>query len=105
MGIASQILLAGSIVLMFFVILSGLTNTIPLRDTYFLRADTSSIPGAERDVSQWTYFYICGEGNADCGSPVPALPFGAAWVGGSEGAPAGLIGYVPSSISTWKYPY
>ena len=94
MGIASQVLIAGSIVLMFFVVLSGVKGTTPLKSTYFLRADTSSFPGTERAVSQWTYFYICGEGNQNCGSPVPALPFGYAWRGGNEGVPAALTGYV-----------
>lgn len=94
MGTASLILIAGAIVLMFFVVLSGVTNSTPLNKTYFLRADTSSILGSGRAVSQWTYFYVCGEGNTDCGSPVPALPFGYAWVGGPAGAPADLVGYV-----------
>lgn len=94
MGIVSQILIAGSIVLMLFVILSGVTRTTPLQSTYFLRADTASFPGTERAVSQWTYFYICGEGNTDCGAPVPALPFGYAWRGGNQGVPTGLTGYV-----------
>ena len=94
MGIASQILIAGSIVLMFFVVLSGVSYTTPLKSTYFLRADTSGLPGTTRAVSQWTYFYICGEGNQDCGTPVPALPFGYAWRGDNAGVPAGLTGYV-----------
>lgn len=91
MGIASLILIAGSIVLLFFVILSGMKTTTPLDKVYFLQADTSNIASA-RPVSQWTYFYVCGAGNTDCGKPVPALPFGAAWVGGSDGAPAALVG-------------
>jgi len=91
MGAASLILIAGSIVLLFFVVLSGVKHSTPLSKTYFLRADTSSIASA-RPVSQWTYFYICGEGNTDCGKPVPALPFGYAWVGGGAGAPAPLVG-------------
>jgi hypothetical protein len=93
MGTVSLILIAGALVLMFFVVLSGVTGTTPLNKTYFLQADTSSIPGA-RAISQWTYFYVCGEGNTDCGSPVPDLPFGYAWVGNSAGVPAGLVGYV-----------
>jgi hypothetical protein len=93
MGTVSLILIAGSLVLMFFVVLSGVTNKNPLNKTYFLRATTSGVTGA-RPVSQWTYFYVCGEGNTDCGKPVPALPFGYAWIGGGEGAPSGLLGYV-----------
>jgi hypothetical protein len=93
MGIVSLILIAGAIVLMFFVVLSGVKDTTPLNKTWFLQADTSSIAGSGRAVSQWTYFYVCGAGNQDCGRPVPALPFGYAWVGGSAGAPVALIGY------------
>jgi len=92
MGIASLILIAGSIVLLFFVVLSGVKNSTPLNKTFFLKADTSTIAGSGRAVSQWTYFYVCGEGDRDCGSPVPALPIGYAWVGGSAGAPDSLVG-------------
>ena len=99
MGIASLILIAGAIVLMFFVVLSGVTDRTPLNKTWFLQADTSSIAGSGRAASQWTYFYVCGAGNTNCGSPVPALPIGYAWVGGSAGAPANMVGYVISSIS------
>ncbi|CAG8979498.1 hypothetical protein HYALB_00013290 [Hymenoscyphus albidus] len=91
MGLVSLILIAGSIVLMFFVILSGVTGTTPLDKTYFLEADTTRIDGP-RPISQWTYFYICGPGNTDCGSPVPALPIGYAWNGGNQGAPFELVG-------------
>jgi hypothetical protein len=94
MGIVSLILIAGAIVLQFFVVLSGVTNTTPLNKTYFLQADTSTIAGSGRAVSQWTYFYVCGAGNQDCGKPVPDLPFGYAWVGGSAGVPDALTGYV-----------
>ncbi len=100
MGIASLVLIAGAIVLMFFVVLSGVTHTIPLDKTYFLQADTSSIAGSGRSVSQWTYFYVCGAGNEDCGKPVPALPIGYAWVGGSSGAPPSMVGCVFSSESS-----
>jgi hypothetical protein len=95
MGIVSLILIAGAIVLQFFVVLSGVTNSTPLNKTYFLQADTSTIAGSGRAVSQWTYFYVCGASNQDCGSPVPGLPIGYAWVGGSAGAPDALVGYVP----------
>lgn len=103
MGIASLVLIGGSLVLLFFVILSGVKTTTPLNKVYFLQADTSSISGA-RPVSQWTYFYTCGEGNQDCGKAIPAMPFGAAWVGGGEGAPAGLIGkHYKHTTSTYYY--
>ena len=91
MGLASLILIAGAVVLMFFVVLSGVTNSTPLNKTYFLQADTGSISGA-RPVSQWTFFYICGSGNRNCGKPVPALPFGYAWSSHPTGAPDSLVG-------------
>jgi len=105
MGTVSLILLAASILFMFFVILSGQSHVTPLNKTYFLRADTSNIAGAGRSVSQWTYFYVCGEGNTNCGSPVPALPFGYAWVGGSDGAPASLIGSHAKHTTSTSYYY
>lgn len=99
MGTVSLIFIAGALVLMFFVVLSGVKNTTPLNKTYFLRADTSGITGA-RPISQWTYFYVCGDGNTNCGSPVPDLPFGYAWVGGGAGAPSDLLGFVvPASMN------
>ena len=99
MGTVSLILIAGAIVLQFFVVLSGVTNSTPLNKTYFLQADTSTIAGSGRATSQWTYFYVCGAGNQDCGSPVPDLPFGYAWVGGSAGAPEALVGCVSYAIA------
>jgi len=91
LGFVSWILLCGALVMMWFVILSGVTNTTPLNKTYFLQANTSSIAGA-RPISQWTYFFICGAGNQDCGSAHPDIPFGAAWSGNAAGVPAPLIG-------------
>jgi hypothetical protein len=91
MGFVSLILIAGALVLMFFVVLSGLKSTTPLNKVYFLQADTSSISGA-RSISQWTYFYVCGSGNTDCGKAVPGLPIGYAWAGGGSGAPSSMVG-------------
>lgn len=91
LSIVSMIFLAGSIVMMFFVILAGVANTTPLNHTYFLSADTSGITGA-RDVTQWTYFYHCGTGNLDCGKAAPAPAFGWAWSGNPSGAPDALVG-------------
>ncbi|KAE8443129.1 hypothetical protein EG329_002373 [Mollisiaceae sp. DMI_Dod_QoI] len=104
MGIVSLVLIAGAIVLMFFVVLSGESDTTPLNKTYFLRANTSSIAGA-RPISQWTFFYVCGDRNTDCGSPVPALPLGYAWVGGGAGAPAKLLGSHGKHTTSYHYYY
>lgn len=91
LGLVAMIFLAASIVLLFFTILPGVSNTSPLRQTYFLRADTSGITGA-RDVTQWTYFYFCGENNADCGKARPAPAFGKAWAADADNVPEGLGG-------------
>lgn len=101
LGITSQVLLAASVLFLFFIVLSGVTTVTPFGKTYFLEADTSGVAGA-RPVSRWTFFYVCGDNNQDCGSPVPALPFGYAWVGGGEGAPPSLLGYVKLSIGIKK---
>ncbi len=78
--------------MMFFVILSGVKDVSPLNKIYFLQADTSKINGA-KSISQWTYFYICGANNQDCGSATAALPFGYAWAGGNDnGVPGDLAG-------------
>lgn len=77
--------------MMFFVILSGVKDVSPLNKIYFLEANTSKINGA-RPISQWTYFYICGANNQDCGSATAALPFGYAWLGNNSGVPVDLVG-------------
>ena len=90
--------------LLWFVILSGLTNTTPLDKTYFLRADTSGISGA-RDVTQWTYFYFCGEGNQDCSKARPAPAFGKAWDRDASDAPSDIIGGHGGGTTSTHYYY
>lgn len=91
--------------LLWFIILSGITDTTPLSSTFFLAADTSGIPGA-RDLSQWTYFRICGADNLDCGPSAPALPFGAAWTGPDPvGAPPSLVGPHGGGTTSTTYWY
>ncbi|KAK3336113.1 SUR7/PalI family-domain-containing protein [Cercophora scortea] len=91
LSLISMIFLAGSIVMLFFVILSGITSTSPLSKTYFLRADTSGITGA-RAISQWTYFRICGDGNENCSQSWADPPVGYAWSSNPQKAPAELVG-------------
>lgn len=98
------LLLSGSLVLLWFVILSGITHTSPLRQTYFLRADTSGIEGA-RPISQWTYFRVCGDDNTDCGPARPALPLGDAWASNAEGVPSDLIGGYGGDTTSFFYWY
>jgi hypothetical protein len=91
-------------VLLWFVILSGLTDVTPLNKTHFLRADTSGITGA-RPISQWTYFYICGDRNLDCGKASPDPPFGKAWFSNPSNAPQELIGNHGSNTTSSKFFY
>ncbi|KAI1204881.1 SUR7/PalI family-domain-containing protein [Annulohypoxylon truncatum] len=100
----SLIFLAGSLVMLFFVILSAVTNTSPLKDTFFLRADTSGITGA-RSVTQWAYFYICGDGNTDCGRATPAAPLGWAWSGDPSSAPASVVGSHGGHTTSFYFYY
>lgn len=103
-GALAMAFLAGAIVMMFFVLLSGLNDISPLKDTYFLRADTSGITGA-KPITQWTYFWICGEDNKDCDSPHAALPFGYAWDSNPENAPNELVGNHGANTTSRYYFY
>lgn len=79
LAIISLILLAGGIVLQFFIILSGGINSDPINQIYFLEATTNGITPQPRNPTRWTYFALCGandkDNNVNCGDPVPALPF------------------------------
>jgi len=101
LSLAALFLLACSLVLLWFVILSGLVHTAPLDRTFFLRADTSGITGA-RDITQWNYFYMCGDGNSDCGSASPDPPFGKAWSSNPSNAPSELTGSHGSNTTSSK---
>ncbi|KAF9735299.1 hypothetical protein PMIN06_000618 [Paraphaeosphaeria minitans] len=78
LGLVALILLAGGLLLQWFLILSGGVNSSPEDQFYFLQASTNGIGGA-RNPSRWTFWAICGvDGsghNTNCGSPTPALPF------------------------------
>ncbi|OAA40192.1 Actin cortical patch SUR7/pH-response regulator PalI [Beauveria brongniartii RCEF 3172] len=91
LGLVGLVLMGVSLLFLFFIILAGVTTVTPFDKTYFLRADTSGIDGA-RSVSQWTYLYVCGEGNTDCGGAKAALPFGHAWNKDASNVPAGIAG-------------
>lgn len=90
--------------MLWFIILSGVTSTSPLRQTFFLRADTSGITGA-RPISQWTYFFICGPDNTNCGSASPALPLGSAWGSHPRNAPEELVGNYGDNTTSFTYWY
>jgi len=75
----SLILLAGGILLDFFVILSGAIQGGIENKVYFLQAKTNGINGNNvPNPARWTYFALCGEKNghnAMCGKVRAALPF------------------------------
>lgn len=76
-ALISMILVAGAIVLTFFVLLAGAINDNPVNKFYFLSADTSDITGAPAE-SRWTFWNVCGttsNGRNDCGKVHPAYPF------------------------------
>ncbi|KAK4218983.1 SUR7/PalI family-domain-containing protein [Rhypophila decipiens] len=104
LSLISMIFLSGSLVMLWFIILSGVTSTPPLRQTFFLRADTNGITGA-KPVSQWTYFYICGPDNTDCGPAHPALPLGSAWESNPRNAPEELVGNYGDNTTSFTYWY
>jgi len=104
LGLVSWILLCGALVMMIFVILSGVRDSTPLNKTYFLQADLSKVPGAQ-PTTQWTFFYICGADNQNCGSAHPALPFGYAWINGSTNVPSELVGSHGSHTTSEYYFY
>jgi hypothetical protein len=94
--LSSLILVAAGLLFQFLNILTGGVNSSPLNKFYFLEASTNGIPNA-RNPSRWTFFAICGADpsgiNANCGSPVPALPFDPPRnFGTQEGIPQQFIG-------------
>ncbi|KAF2805249.1 SUR7-domain-containing protein [Mytilinidion resinicola] len=79
LGLVSLIILAGGILFQFLVILSGGVNGSPENQIYFLQASNIANIAGARNPSRWTFFAVCGVDakghNANCGKPVPALPF------------------------------
>lgn len=65
--------LAGTILLLIFLILSGSTNHSPINKMYWLKADTSSIENAYQE-SQWTFWGVCDAANLDDCLTGPAYP-------------------------------
>jgi hypothetical protein len=82
LSLVAVILLAGGIVMQFFVILSGL-RTSPENKVYFLQSTTDNFNGNFNggDVPnpvRWTWLAICGtdgSNNANCGPTGAAIPF------------------------------
>ena len=95
LALISLILLAGGIVLQFFVVLSGATYGTPENLVYFLRADTSTITGAPAE-SAWNFLALCGYGTnvQSCKGTQAALPFQPDQnFGTTTGVPPQFLGY------------
>jgi len=80
LGLIALIILAGGIVLQFFVILSGVVETSPVGNTYFLQTTTNGISGSREfgNPTRWTFLALCGEENGrngNCRGSQAALPF------------------------------
>lgn len=82
LSLVAVILLAGGIVMQFFIVLSGL-GTSPENKVFFLQSTTDNVQGTFNggDVPnpvRWTYLAICGtdgSNNANCGPTAAAIPF------------------------------
>lgn len=90
--------------MLWFVILSAVTTTTPLGNTWFLRADTSGITGA-RPITQWAFFRICGDGNTDCRRSWADPPIGKAWDRDPSGAPSELVGKHGGGTTSFHFFY
>lgn len=104
LGSLGLLFLSGALLLMFFVILAGVTDSTPLNKIYFLQADTSGITGA-RNTSRWLYFYVCNERNQNCWGAWPAPPFGWAWSRAAANVPDGLGGSHGRGTTSFYYFY
>ncbi|ABN67058.2 predicted protein [Scheffersomyces stipitis CBS 6054] len=71
--IANLFFLAGTILLLIFVVLSGSSDHFPLDEFYWVSADTSNISGAPSRAA-WTFWGVCEKNNyTECQSG-PAFP-------------------------------
>ncbi|TGZ77991.1 SUR7-domain-containing protein [Ascodesmis nigricans] len=59
LSLCALILLAGSIVLLFLLILAGAFDKYPLNRIFFLQADTNGIPNAPQGIAHWTLYNHC----------------------------------------------
>lgn len=67
------LLLAGTTLLLVFLVLSGSTNHFPFNRFYWVRGDTSHISGAPSE-SAWTFWGVCEYNNFSQCSTGPAYP-------------------------------
>ncbi|KAK5130346.1 hypothetical protein LTR08_002186 [Meristemomyces frigidus] len=114
LGMISMILLAGGIVLTFFIVLSGAhIYKTPINLVYFLQADTGSISGGNtqyQNPARWTWLAVCGVmngHNANCGPLHAAQSFDPVKnFGTRDGVPAQFLGtnhYYYLSRFAWAF--
>lgn len=113
MSIVSLLLIAGAIVMTFFIVLSGSHVGNPENQVYFLQADTGSISNANsayRNPARWTYLALCGVQNgknANCNPTHAAFPFSPARnFDTTQGVPSAFIGthhYYYLSRFAWAF--
>lgn len=65
----SLLFTAGTILLLFFVILGGINRTGVTSHFYYFRAETGSIVPNAPGITQWSFWGICGFEGDDAGSP------------------------------------
>ncbi|KAK4893356.1 Eisosomes component [Elasticomyces elasticus] len=99
LGFTALLLLAGGIVMTFFIVLSGSHIGQPPSQVYFLQADTAGISNANdryHNPARWTYLSICGVTNglnSMCGPTRAAQSFDPARnFGSTTGVPQQFIG-------------
>lgn len=94
-GLLSLILVAGAVLLHFFVLLAGAINGSVVNNIYFLQADTSAIQGAP-STTRWTFWNsdpVDSNGLTMINGIHPAWPFDPqSNFGTQSGVPAGFIG-------------
>lgn len=57
-ALPSLILIAGTIVILFLLILAGAYDKRPLNEIFFLQADTKGIPNAPQGICHWTLYNV-----------------------------------------------
>ncbi|ODV97185.1 hypothetical protein PACTADRAFT_48933 [Pachysolen tannophilus NRRL Y-2460] len=77
-SIIQFLLLAGTTLLLLFIVMSGSIDHAPIDKFYWIQADTSGISGAP-SISKWTFWGICsyegGSTNGNCDNLGPAYAF------------------------------
>lgn len=77
-ALPSLFLVAGSVLLLFLLVLAGAYDKKPLNEIFWLQADTRGIPNAPNGICHWTLYNFCDERkgkNFNCRPNSAAYPF------------------------------